>query len=68
MWPAPSELLAGILFGTIGFMGWRYGRRHQQPTTWALGIALMVYPYLVSGPLMLWGTGVLLTILLWAWR
>ncbi|MEY8874887.1 MAG: hypothetical protein AB9M60_00145 [Leptothrix sp. (in: b-proteobacteria)] len=63
--PSPAELIGSLLFGLIGWAAWRSGRRRQQPATWGLGLALMVYPYAVSGTAMLYAIGVALCVALW---
>ena len=54
----PYNLLAGFIFGTIGFGAWRYGRTLERWKPVAIGIALMIYPYFFSNPWALWGIGV----------
>jgi ACR3 family arsenite efflux pump ArsB len=61
----PYNILAGIIFGTIGFGAWRYGRTLDLWKPTVIGLVLMVYPYLVSIDWLLWGIGVALLILLW---
>ncbi len=64
-WPSPSDLLAGILFGAIGFVAFSQGRRQGKSNKVWLGVALMGYSTLVSGPWLTWGIGLLLTAWLW---
>jgi hypothetical protein len=61
----PYNILAGLIFGTLGFGAWQYGRTLDRWKPKVIGIALMLYPYLVSVDWMLWGIGVALLILLW---
>jgi len=51
------NLLAGLLFGSIGFVGFFYGRRMSHWKPMFLGIALMAYPYFVENTLILYGIG-----------
>jgi hypothetical protein len=53
-------LMVGGLFSLIGMAVFAYGRRQRTATHTLIGIALMVYPYFVSGTLALVGVGVLL--------
>ena len=55
--PSPTYLFGAIVFGIIGLGAFRFGRkRDQRMTTW-LGVALMLYPYAVSGTWMLYAVG-----------
>ncbi len=58
--PSPEELFAGILFGSIGLVVFRQGRRQENVRRWCIGLALILYPYLVSGSVLTWGVGLLL--------
>ena len=44
-----ATLLWGLLFGSIGFGYFIYGKRQQHALARYSGIVLMVYPYFVSG-------------------
>ena len=58
--PSPAYLLGAIIFGAVGYIAFRRGRRASEPAlTWA-GITLMVYPYAVPVTWMLWVIGALL--------
>ena len=52
-----GELLANLIFSSIGFVGLVYGKRMHAWTPMLLGLALMTFPYFVSGTLMLWALG-----------
>jgi NhaP-type Na+/H+ or K+/H+ antiporter len=55
-----SGLAAGFLFGVIGFYLMKEAwKRDHYPHLFA-GLAMMVYPYFVSGPWMDWGIGAVL--------
>jgi hypothetical protein len=60
----PYNILAGFIFGTIGWGAFMYGKRLDLWQPRAIGVALMVYPYLTSNSWLLWGTGVGLLVLL----
>ena len=62
------DIIGSLLFGTIGFVAFMYGRKRQAWRTLAIGIVLMVYPYIIPGSLALWGIGVGLTAVLIFWR
>ena len=55
--PSPAYLAGALLFGLVGYIAFRRGRKLPQPTlTWA-GIALMLYPYAISQTWLLWTVG-----------
>jgi len=47
--PDPEILVWALLFGSIGLGYFTYGRRQSQPVARYIGIALMVFPYFVTG-------------------
>ena len=61
----PYNLLAGFIFGTIGWGAWRYGGRLELWQPRLIGMVLMVYPYLFTNMWLLWGIGVGLLVTLW---
>jgi len=64
----PAALALSALFGGIGFVAFRYGRRMQRVPPTVLGMALMSYPLLVGGTVWLAVIGTCLTGGLWLWR
>jgi hypothetical protein len=64
--PSPAYIVGAILFGIVGYVAFRRGRKASRPElTWA-GVALMVYPYAVSETWLLWLIGALLCMWLYA--
>lgn len=61
----PYNLLAGLIFGLIGFGAWRYGRSLELWKPIAIGLALMIYPYFTPNAWLTWGVGGALVVLLW---
>jgi hypothetical protein len=53
---APS-LIAGLLFGSIGFVAFVYGKRMNLWKPMLCGIALMVYPYFIADAVALFAIG-----------
>lgn len=66
--PSPADIFGSILFGLIGLVAFRLGRKKAAPTTKWLGVALMFYPYLVSGTWALYLVGIGLSIAAYATR
>ena len=46
-WSGPN-LFAGLLFSSIGFVGFIYGKRMSAWKPMFLGLALMAYPYFIE--------------------
>jgi len=58
--PSPAYIMGSILFGIIGYVAYRRGRKSARPAlTWS-GVVLMVYPYAISETWLLWGVGMAL--------
>jgi len=56
-WPSPAYLWGAILFGLIGLIACRQGRRQARPRTSWIGIVLLFYPYLISRTWLLYLVG-----------
>ncbi|MGH8159709.1 MAG: hypothetical protein ACREPQ_16445 [Rhodanobacter sp.] len=55
-----STLLWGVLFGSVGLGFFIYGKKQQAIVPLACGLALVVFPYFVSGTVLLIAIGVAL--------
>jgi hypothetical protein len=64
----PTAIALSLLFGGIGFVAFRYGRKMQQMPPVVLGMALMSYPLFVSSVVWMAVIGACLTSGLWLWR
>lgn len=58
--PSPAYLVGAVLFGLIGLVAFRYGRKNERRVTLWLGVALMMYPYAISNTWLLYAVGVAL--------
>ncbi len=59
-----ANILASVIFGSIGFGAFIYGKKQSNFKALVIGVILMVYPYFVSNSIALFATGVVLTVLL----
>jgi hypothetical protein len=55
--PSPAYLFGALLFGIVGFAAYRFGKRTQRNAPRGIGIALMLYPYLISQTWLLYLVG-----------
>jgi hypothetical protein len=60
-----ANLIGGLVFGSIGFVAFIYGKRMSLWRPMFLGLGLMVYPYFVSSDIILWGAGLVGSVGLW---
>jgi hypothetical protein len=65
---SPGEVAVSVLFGGIGFVAFRYGRKMQRVSPVVLGMALMTPPLFVRDAGWLAAIGVCLASGLWLWR
>ena len=63
-----ANLIGGLLFGSIGFVAFIYGKRMHAWKPMFLGIALMAYPYFVENDLLLFAIGAVGTATLFLFR
>jgi hypothetical protein len=45
-----ATIMWGILFGSIGFGFFSYGRKQRKIVPLVVGIALIAYPYFITNP------------------
>ncbi|HEY5580489.1 MAG TPA: hypothetical protein VIK56_04885 [Rhodoferax sp.] len=55
--PSPAYIVGAILFGIIGYVAFRRGRKTTSPALTWTGVVLMVYPYAVPQTWLLWLVG-----------
>jgi len=53
-----GTVVASLVTGSLGFGLYLYGKNEARYPQLFAGLALMAYPYFVSGPLATWGIGV----------
>src|SRR6478752_5699969 len=63
-----ANLIGGLLFGSIGFVAFIYGKRMHVWKPMFLGLALMAYPYFVANDIALFVIGVIGTAALFLFR
>ncbi len=63
--PSPAYIVGAIVFGIVGLAAFVYGKRAGRPRTRWLGLALMLYPYVVWQTWLMYLVGVGLTIAVW---
>jgi hypothetical protein len=63
-----ANLIGGLIFGSIGFVAFVYGKRMNFWKPMFLGIALMVYPYFIANTAVVYAIGVSGTVALFFLR
>ena len=63
-----ANLFAQILFGSIGFGVFIYGKKQSSLKALGIGVALMAYPYFVPNTLLIYAIGTLLVLALMVFR
>ena len=58
--PSPAYLIGAVVFGLIGLVAFRHGRKTGRRRTLWLGVALMFYPYAIAQTWLLYAVGIAL--------
>ena len=58
--PSVAYILGTIVFGIVGLVAWRHGRRATLPKPKWIGMALMLYPYATPQTWLMYLVGVVL--------
>jgi hypothetical protein len=66
--PEPALLFASLLFGLIGLLAFRFGKRNANWVQMSIGLALMIFPYFVSSLALNYLIGAALCLALYVWR
>ncbi len=62
------NLVANLIFGSIGFVAFIYGKKQSLWKPMFMGLALMVVPYFIASTALLFAAGTLGTAALFFWR
>jgi hypothetical protein len=60
--PSPLNIFGSIIFGIIGYVTYRHGRKSSRTEMTIAGVVLMLYPYVVSETWMFLTIGAALTV------
>ena len=63
-----SNIIANLIFSTIGFVAFMYGKKEKSAKPFVLGIILMGYTYFVPNTLLIYIIGIGLCVVLYYWR
>ena len=66
--PSVSYIVGALLFSTVGFVAWHYGRKMKRSRVKWLGVALMFYGYVAAETWVLYSVGMGLCVALYVWR
>ena len=66
--PSFANLFAGILFGTVGFAAFLYGKKSARWKPMVIGVVLMVFPYFIEETWLLYVIGIALSAFIFVWR
>jgi hypothetical protein len=66
--PSLAYVIGAVVFGLIGLVAFRYGRKTRQGRILWLGVALMLYPYVISSTALLYAIGLALCAAIWLSR
>lgn len=66
--PTPAYLFGALLFGIIGIVAYRYGKKTSRSYPKWIGVGLMLYPYAISQTWTLYVVGGILCAALYVLR
>ena len=55
--PSRAYLVGAVLFGIVGYLGYRHGKRSARPRTKWIGVGLMLYPSVIGETWLLYAVG-----------
>jgi len=56
-----SGFIGSCFFSLVGYAAFRYGKQTSKPMPLIMGIVLMLFPYFVADPVLMWVVGAGLT-------
>ena len=56
-----TNIIGGLIFGSIGFIAFVYGKKQSNFITMIIGALLMAYPYFIQNNILLYVIGAALT-------
>lgn len=59
--PSPAYFIGAILFGIVGWIAFRRGRKTSASSLTWVGLALMLFPYVIPQTWLLWTIGTALS-------
>ena len=62
--PSPAYIFGAVVFGLVGIAAYRHGKKAGRPRTKWVGVALMLYPYLITPTWLLYVVGAALCVAL----
>ena len=69
MLPTPAYIFGAIVFGIIGFVAYRFGKKTERNKTKWLGVVMMLYPYVTgSDTRLLYAVGIILCVAIYFYR
>ena len=63
-----ANLIGGLIFGSIGFVAFVYGKKQASFKPMGIGFALMAYPYFIPNTIAIYAIGIVLTASLFLFR
>ena len=63
-----ANLIGNVIFSSIGFVAFIYGKKNIIWRPMVIGVLMMVYPYFVPGTITMYLIGISLTAALYFWR
>ena len=60
--PSTAYIIGVLIFGIVGYVIYRYGKKMSLQATKWIGVALMLYPYAISTTWLLYAVGAALCI------
>ena len=66
--PSVSYVVGALLFSSVGFVAWHYGKKMNRTRVKWLGVALMFYGYVAYATWILYAVGLCLCVAIYLWR